>query len=168
MKRFLLTLGILLPMMAGATGIRDYISRQQIKLLISECRHCEGAEVVQMGPLGTGALKGAIRLAAISDPDARDILKLIKGINGISVFDFSGCCEEDKNDITYRLEGILGKAEVLMEAKEGSDRFSLFGVVDDNSQELNDLVMYAPNDCALICLFGSIPADKAVHIIDND
>ena len=76
--------------------------------------------------------------------------------------------DEDKNDITYRLEGILGKAEVLMEAKEGSDRFSLFGVVDDNSQELNDLVMYAPNDCALICLFGSIPADKAVHIIDND
>ena len=168
MKRFLLIIGILLPMMAGATGIRDYISRQQIKLLISECRHYEGTEVVQLGRLGTGALKGAIRIAAMSDPEAREILKLAKGIKGISVFDFSGCCEEDKNDIISRLEGILGKAEVLMEAKEGSDRVSLFGVVDDNSQMLNDLVMYAPNDCALICLFGSIPAEKAVHIIDND
>ena len=168
MKRFLLIIGLLLPMMAGAITVRDYISRQQIKTLISECRQYEGVEVVQLGQIGTGALKGAIRLASLSDSDARNIAKLTKGIKGISIFDFEGCPDHHKDIIRSRLERILANGEVLMEARDGGDQITIYGLVDEKGDKIRDFIMYAPADCALICLFGTISTDKVIHIIDND
>ena len=155
-------------MTAGAITVKDYISRQQIRSLISECRNIEGADVVQMGRLGTAAVKGAIRLAALSDSDARNLCRLTKGIKGISVFDFEGCCDADKNYILTRLDRILAGGEVLMEMRDEGETVTIYGVVDDRGDEIRDFILYAPADCALICLFGSIPTEKIVHIVNND
>lgn len=155
-------------MYAGAITVKDYISRQQIRNLISECRHLEGADVVQMGRLGTAAVKGAIRIAALSDSDARDLARLTKGIKGISVFDFEGCCDDDKNHIRTRLDRILACGEVLMEMRDEGETVTIYGVVDNRGDEVRDFILYAPADCSMICLFGTIPVEKIVHIADND
>jgi len=168
MKRFILIIGILLPTLAGAVGIRESISRQQISSLISDCRNYEGAELVQLGRITTGALKGALRIASISDSEVRDILQLTKGIKSISVFDFDNCSDHHKDIIITRIDKILSGRELLMEAKDGRDRFTIYGVIDDEGGTVQDFIMYAPQDCALICLFGTIPVEKAIHIINND
>lgn len=168
MKRFLLIISLLLPMTAGAITVKDYISRQHIKSLISECRHLEGADVVQLGRFGTAAVKGLIRLAALSDSDAYNLAQLTKGIKGISVFDFEGCCDADKSYIISRLDRALSDGEVLMEMRDEGETVTIYGVVDDMGEEVRDFILYDPSDCALICLFGTIPTEKVVHIVDND
>ena len=144
------------------------LSKTKLTALISECRCCEGAEVVQMGRFSTGALKGLLRISTLGDPDARAFRKMIRGIHGLSVFDYDDCCERDKIAINRRLDKILRGQEVLMEVHDGDSHLMAFGVVDDTGDTRTDFVLYAPTECALICIFGSVPTEKVIHIINND
>lgn len=168
MKRFLLLLAILVPIVSQASSATDKLTKTRITACISDFSDCEGVEVVQLGRFATGAIKGAARVAALRDRDVRKALKMMKGIKGISIFDYDSCSEADKAAITARLDGIMTDGEVLMEAKDGDDKVKIFGVIDDKGDVIHDFVLYAPNDCALICIFGNIQTDKLVHIVDND
>ena len=165
MKRFLIAFSIILFSLSAAGS---NLSKTKLMALISECRCCEGAEVVQMGRFSTGALKGLLRISTLGDPDARAFLKMIRGIHGLSVFDYDDCCERDKIAINRRLDKILRGQEVLMEVHDGDSHLMAFGVVDDTGDTIKDFVLYAPTECALICIFGSVPTEKVINIINND
>lgn len=168
MKRLLLIIGILLPMMMQGVTVRNTLTKSRLTSFISDCRCYEGAEVVQLGRLATSALKGAVRISGIGDPDVREALSLIKGIKSMSIFDYDDCSDADKAFITSRLDKILADGEILMEAKDGADKMRIYGVVDEGGDTVRDFILYAPHDCALICIFGSISTKKAIHIVDND
>lgn len=168
MKRFLLLLAILVPIVSQAASATDKLTKSRIKACISDFSSCEGVEVVHLGRFATGAIKGAASVAALGDSDVREALGLMKGIKSISIFDYGSCSEADKEAIAARLDGILTDGEVLMEAKDGDDKVKIIGVIDDKSGVIHDYVLYAPNDCALICIFGNKQNEKLVHIVDND
>lgn len=168
MKRIIILLAILVPIVSQAASATDKLTKAQIKACISDYSNCQGVEIVRLGRLATGAIKGAARVAALDDPEMREALKLMKGIKSISIFDYDSCSEADKAAIAMRLEGILTGGEVLMEAKDGNDRMKIYGIMDESGNAINDFVLYAPNDCALICIFGNNQTDKLVHIVDND
>ena len=107
-------------------------------------------------------------MAAIDDPDAKEALRLMKGVRGIYVFDFEDCSQHDKSRITRRLNRILSGSEVLMEASEGGDKMRIYGVVDENAGTVKDFVLYTPTDCVLICIFGTISMDTVSSIVTND
>ena len=168
MKRFIILLAILVPIASQAASATDRLTKARITACISDFSSCEGVEVVRLGRFATGAVKGAARVAALGDPDVKEALGLMKGIKSISIFDYGSCSEADKEAIAARLDGILTDGEVLMEAKDGDDKVKIFGVIDDKGGTIHDIILYAPNDCALICIFGNIKNEKLVHIVDND
>ena len=168
MKRLLLIICILIPVAAMASTPGKRVSKSRITSFISECRHYDGVEVVRLGRIATGALRGVMRVAAMGDPDVRDALRLMKGVNGVAVFDFEDCSEYDKSRITSRLNRILSGSEVLMEASDGGDKMRIYGVVDESADSVKDFVLYTPSDCALICIFGSISMDAVAKIASND
>lgn len=168
MKRFIILLAILVPIASQAASATDRLTKARITACISDFSSCEGVEVVRLGRFATGAVKGAARVAALGDPDVKEALKLMQGIKSISIFDYDSCTEVDKLAITARLDGILADGEVLLEAKDGSDKVKIFGVIDEKGGTIHDIILYAPNDCALICIFGNIKNEKLVHIVDND
>ena len=168
LKRLLLIFCILFPVATMASTPVKRVSKSRITSFMSECRHYDGVEVVRLGRITTGALRGVIRLAAVGDPDARNALRLMKGVNGVAVFDFEDCSEYDKSRITRRLDRILSGSEVLMEASDGGDKMRIYGVVDETADKVRDFVLYTPSDCALICIFGSISLDAVARIASND
>ena len=157
MLRLLLIISILLP-----------VSKASITSVISDCRNCEGVEFVHLGRAATGALKIAVRLSAIDDPDAREALRLMRGIHGISILDYSSCSSGDKNRITRRLERALTGSEKLIETSDDGSKMSIYGVVDDEAGTVRDFVLYTPSDNALICIFGSISMDAIAKIASDD
>ena len=158
---------VLCPLAAGAVTVKDRIRSAQVKALVAECRGYEGAEVINAGRLITGAVKGAIRLAAVGDAEAREITKLIGGVKSISILDFEDCSLEDKNVIRGRIDRVFSGVEPLMEVRDDGDLLLIYGVVDEPASTLRDFIVYSPCDGNLICLFGSIGTDKAVHIINQ-
>lgn len=168
MKRILLILSLLLPVAAFAGTPQKTISKAGISAVISECRHYEGAEVVSLGRFATAAMKGVIRIAAKDDPDAREAISVMKGVHGISVLDFEDCSEKDKARIIKQLDKILSGSDMLMEASDNGEKMRIYGVMDEKTNEVKDFVLYAPSDCSLICLFGTLSMDAMAKIASND
>jgi hypothetical protein len=168
MKRILLIIGILASLSALAGTRTKTVTSTSIITVISDCRHYEGVEVVNLGRIATAALKGAVRIAAINDPDAREALKIMNGIRGITVLDFEDCSGSDKAIISRRLERALSGSDMLMEASDSGDKMKIYGVMDEKSDKLQNFVMYSPSDCALICIFGSISMDVVAKQAFND
>ncbi len=158
MKKVLIFFALLMPLAASAAQPARSASRTAIASIVSEFHGYDGVEVVKLGRLATGALKSVVSLAGISDPDTREALKMIEGLKGLTVVEY----EDAPSDIRYRLdrriERALQKCELLMEAKGDDGRMRMFGSVDANGA-VRDFVIYAPDDCSLICLFGKMSMD---------
>lgn len=168
MKRFLLIAGILLSFSALAGAQGKTVSKTGITTAIAECRMYEGAELVKLGRIATAALKATIRLSSLDDPDAREALRIMKGIKGLTVLDYEDCSQADKARIARKLERALSGSEVLMEASDDGGKMSIYGIVDDRAETVRDFVLYSPSDCSLICIFGSISMDTLAKIASND
>lgn len=166
-KRLLLMLCILCSLTAGAVTIKDRVRTSQVKALVAECRSYEGAEVINAGRLITGAVKGAIRLAAVGDAEAREITRLLKGVKSISILDFEDCSPEDKETICSRIDRLFSGIEPLMEVRDDGDLLLIYGAVDASAARVRDFIVYSPGDGTLVCLFGKVDVDKVVHIINQ-
>ena len=168
MKRFLLIISILLSCQAFAGTPGRTTTKTGIASTITECKNIKGVELVKLGRASTAALKGAIRLATISDSEAREALKMMKGIRSITVLNYEDCSQSDRDKISRKLERALSGSEVLIEASDGGEKMRIYGLVDKKTDKVRDFVMYTPSDCTLICIFGSISMDAIAKIASND
>ena len=167
MKRIttLIVLILLLPLGAGAG---ENVKKSRLSSFISEYRYCDGVELVRLGPLATSAIKATVRISAAGDKDAIQTLRALGGVKKLMVFDYEDCRPELKEKISRRLKRILDDSELLLEAKDGQDGVRIYGITDGEGETVRDLVLHAPGDCALICVFGKISMDSIAKLIDNN
>lgn len=142
------------------------MAKERLMSLIGEYAYKDGFEVVRLGTLGTSILKGTIKIAASCDEDGRMISDAIKDIRRIAVVEYEDSDNRTKEEFESRLERILESSELLMETKEEDKAMRIYGIIDEEGSSLKDFVMYTPGDCALICLFGSIPIETLAKIAE--
>lgn len=147
----------------GASGI----PKDKLMNVVNEYRPYDGFEVVKLNSLATKALKTAIRIAALGedDKDIRELLKVITGIKKIAVVDYEDCSEDIRNSFNRKVGKILQDQDILMQVKDSSDSMTIYGVVSDDAGTVKDFVLYSPENCALICLFGSISMGTVVEMV---
>lgn len=141
---------------------KSSVPKEKLMTLVSEYSGKEGFEVVKIGSFGTAALKTVMRLS-VSDDDSEEvqmILKAMKGIKKMAIIEYDKCNEKTRDAFNSKLEKALSSSELLIEAKDGSDAMRIYGIYNEDENTVHDFVLFAPNDCALICLFGSIPLDS--------
>ena len=86
----------------------------------------------------------------------------------MSVLDYEDCSTAVRERISARLDRALVGSELLMEAKGDDSAMQIFGVVDDKTGTVRDFVLHAPDDCTLICIFGSISMDAVSKVLADD
>ena len=167
MKRIVATILLLLTftVVFAQTG-KSGVPRERITSLINEFRGYDGFEVVRMNSLGTSAIKALVRMSALSDgdKDSRALLDVLKGIKKIAVVDYEDCERNVKDRFSRKIGRALSSADLLMEVKDGTEVLKMYGVVSDDSAVVKDFVMFSQEDCALICLFGSISLDAVMKM----
>ncbi|MCR5518854.1 MAG: DUF4252 domain-containing protein [Bacteroidales bacterium] len=154
MKKFITLLLLLILPLGGLAG--NNVPKAKLSAFISEYRHCPGVELVKMGAFPTMIIKNLIRANIEDDPEDRAAMEAISGVRKIMIFEFEDASAAVRNRMVRNLDEILGGSELLMEVKDDDDRMLMYGVVDEKSGKVRDFVLYAPDECALICLFGSI------------
>ncbi|MBO4611290.1 MAG: DUF4252 domain-containing protein [Bacteroidales bacterium] len=159
MKKKIILILVCLMSFAGIAFSATPLTRARLTSLIRECKNYEGTEVVRLGSFTTGALKGLVWIASSGDPDAKEFLKLCRGIKSMSIMEFEDCHPADRAYINERIQGLLDDSDVLMDIKEDGQHLSIYGVFDENKNTIGDFVLYSAEDCALICLFGKISMD---------
>lgn len=136
-------------------------SVERLPSIISEYSIYDGFDVVKVGSVGTSLLKAIGGISAIvdKDEDIARVLKMAKGIKRIAVVDFEDAAEKQKKSFTSKVSRALSSSELLFSAKDGSDRVDVYGITSDRDGSVTDIVMFCPDDGALICFFGTISLD---------
>ena len=162
----IIVLALSLPLAGNANAQGKTVPGSQISLLISEYKAYDGFEAVKVGRLATGVIKSLISSGAMesSDPEVKELKRLIKGIKKLAVVDYSDCDLEVRQGFTQKMGRLLSGADMLMEVKDGSDIMRMYGVVDDKGGKVKNFVLFSPEDCTLICLFGTISLDSVMNL----
>lgn len=167
MKRFTIALLMLAICITGCAQTKKTgCQNDRLMELVSEYSGKDGFEAIRIGSFGTSIMKGAVKVAAAAedDCDARKAEKMMKGINKMAIVSYDSCNSRTRDSFNSRLEKILESSEMLMEMKDDSSSMKIYGSLAPNGNTIHDIIMYAPADCALICLFGSIPTDSIMEI----
>ncbi|MBQ7773066.1 MAG: DUF4252 domain-containing protein [Bacteroidales bacterium] len=169
MKKLILILGIVVPVLASAAtpGYRANKNRR-IGSFIADCRHYEGAETVHLGTFATKIGKGILQIASIDDPEAQELLKLIKDVKSLYVFNYEDCTRNVKDKVNSRLEKMLEGSEMLLEAKDGEEKIMIYGVADEAEGKVKDFILHTPSECAVICILGSISTEALAKLAFDD
>ncbi len=169
MKKLLaLLLLIMLPLAAFAGRPAKRSNNVRLSSLITECRQYEGAEVVNLGWMGTALIKGIIRVSADNDPEARAALKLLSGVKRFGVLEFSDCSQAARERITDRIDRFLDRSEILMEVKQDDTRLSIYGLLDDAAGTVRDIVLYDAESSVLMFVKGTVSMEAVGTLMADD
>lgn len=170
MKKFITLLAIMVLCLPAIAGNRTGKAVPKDKLfgVISEYRHNDGFHVIRLGNLATSLVRSAAKIAVKVDGDqeAAEALRMINGVKKVWVVEYEACSGPVRDSFNSKLKNVLGGSELLMEVKDDEDQVFIYGIVDDDASAVRDFVVYVPEDCALICMFGSISMDAVSKLIE--
>lgn len=166
MKKFILTMmiALVLPLWNADARKKDM---SDLTALIKEYKSYDSFDCVSVGGVLLSLMRSMVRSEAAGDPDAMAALSLLKGINHITVADYDDCPSDIKASFVSRATAILGSFEMLMEAKDSESSIVIYGNMSHNAEILNDVIVYAPQDGALICIEGKISMSDLGTIMES-
>lgn len=168
MRRFLTLMSlVLVSAVCYAGNDAKGVRQDRLLELIGDYSDNEGFNVLQIGAVGTSAIRTIVGAAAVldNDPDLADAMDVIRGIRKIALVDYAGCPDDAREGFDRRLDKLLENCDILLETKDDGGVMRLFGVIDEKSEEVKDFILYSPTNCALICLFGRIRLDTIAKIV---
>lgn len=104
--------------------------------------------------------------AEADDPEEKAVLDMIKGVNKFVVVNYEDASQTARATFAAKLNGLFGKTEKIIEVKDGEDEVNIYGTSVNGGESIDDIMIYIPSDCALICVLGSISADRIADIIE--
>ena len=133
--------------------------------IVNEYEFEPGCDVVSVGNLGLDIIKILGKLSADSKED-KEVLSVFDGINKILVVDYEEMEVSKRQVLNSRLNDVLEEAEKIIEVKDEEDTLLVYGTTGkEGGETINDIIIYVPADCALICFWGSIKFDKLADLI---
>lgn len=166
MRKYIIAILLMAPVLTGAVKMQQAIRQEKLIGIINDYKRCDGFDIVKLGPVGTSAIKGLIRVSEknYDSQEVKDALSIINGVKIIAIVEYEECSEDIREKFNYRIFKALESSELLMEVKDGSEVMKMYGLVSENTAEVKDFILFSPEDCTLICLFGSIPIDAISKI----
>ncbi len=166
-KMVVVMLLILASAAVFAKSGENAVRQEKLLELISEYSEKKNFNVIRISSFGASAIKDVVRAASAfdGDKDLKDTLEVIKGIRGGVIVKYGDCSEAVRRGFDRRLGELLENCDVLFEAKYGEDMIRMYGVIDENAEDVKDFILYIPSDAALMCLFGTIKLDAVAKIV---
>ena len=132
--------------------------------VVSDYNLEQGFEVVSLGGLGLGLIR-LIATAAVGTEEEKAAIELMDNLKRVIVVVYDEAESSRKASFERKIGGILDNAEKIMEVKDEGDVVNIYGTSSDDGGKIDDLIIYNPGECALICLFGSISSQKVADLI---
>lgn len=167
MKKFICSIVVVmlvLPVVACAQ-----VSKSRVVNLVQAYRGCPGFEVVNVGPLGLSLMKALARVSGETeeDEDLALVLQAADGLRGVAIVDYSEASDRDKRKFSEKAAKFFMESEKLVEIKDEGERVLMYGTSDESGKVISDFVLFAPDECALICLFGDIPVETVMKLAEQ-
>lgn len=164
-------------------GIRKSVNKSRINTLVEELRaeaRAEGIDsdresltlpgiklvsennldIVSIGSLGISVIKLGTRMSGEDAEEMRMARSLFKGIKKLMIVSYDECPVELRERFNRKVARTLNGCELLIEAKDEGEKVSIYGTSSRDGSKISDIVLFAPDDGALMCFFGTIDAAR--------
>ena len=158
MKRFIFALMMLAATISCAAESKTVNS---VISIVSEYSSDPDIDVISIGKLGIDIVTVLGKLS-VETKEEKDVLALLSGFNKILVADYEDAEISKRQEINSKLTKALEGAEKIIEVK---DTVLIYGTSVNDGEKLEDIIIYIPEDCALICFVGSIDFDKLTDLV---
>ena len=162
-KIIFVTLSLLIAAFVGIAANRN-VDTSIILNTISDYKHASGVQVISIGKLGLGFAKFAANLSAESEED-KAALAILNGINKVVVFNYEEAPEAKQKELNSKLSQLFNNAEKILEVKDEEDTVNIYGTSVNGGESIDDLMIFIPEDYTLICVLGSISAERIADLI---
>ena len=123
----------------------------------------DGFEVVRLGRLALSGIRTAASFDKDLDAEDRAALKAFKGVRSLTIVEFEDASAADKASFLEKLDKILDKMELILEAKDGGETVSIYGI--DDGKRIKDVVLVS-SDGDVISVKGSINLDQIGNLME--
>lgn len=161
----LIATSIVLSASANALAAESGKSTQKsVSAVIKKYSHEKYVESMNLGRIGLSAFRTVIRLS--SDKDDRAMLELTRNIHSMSMMEYEDCSARVRKQISAEIETALSGSSMLMELHDDDETVRIYGTVAADGKSVSDTVIFIPEDCALICFYGSVGIDALQNSVD--
>ena len=136
---------------------------EKIGDIVKQYSHREGFEVMNLGRLLMGTLRAAALLDSDMDEEDRAALNAFSRVNRLVVVDFEDASEADKTSFRRKVEKVLDKMELIVEAKDSGETIRIYGIQNDTN--LKDVILYS-SDGTLLSVSGSIDLEHIGELME--
>lgn len=166
MKKVILLLAIAV-LTAGTCHTSDArpVPERRLVNIVNSFRGTGGFEIVKVGRLGMTLARSVVGMSEeASDPETKQVLDLIDGVHRVLVVDYEDASERERSIFSSRVGSALASCDLLMSAEDDGSSVNIYGRFDEKSGNVEDLVLFVPEDCALVCVFGKVSMENVGKI----
>lgn len=171
MKRILLLLMLSLAASSGMApgAAARTVPEQRLVNIVNGFRGTEGFEVVKVGRLGVWLMRSVAGMSeAGADPEFRKAVKVMNGVRRVVVVEYEDGPERERRLFNDRISSALRNSDLLMSVNDGGSSVSIYGTTDERTGDMRDVVIFTPDDCALVCVFGRISMEAVAELLKDN
>ncbi|MBQ4022347.1 MAG: DUF4252 domain-containing protein [Bacteroidales bacterium] len=181
MKRFLVTLFVLLSVTAvcqarrtpGKSDIQAMVNDMRAEARLAgissdkESVSLPGIKVVSDANVEMVSIGGIAMKLGKSISGLNREMPAVRGISSMLVVSYEDCPVHIKDKFNAKMSNALRGCELLMEAKDNGEKMSIYGNTARDGERVNDIIMFVPQEGALICFFGSIDSKDLADLVES-
>lgn len=149
---------------AGAAA-RKKVSPGSIAGLVREYALYEGFDVVSVGSLGLGLVRLIGRRTAETEEE-KAVFDLMGGLRKVVVVEYVGAGQDKIDSFNRKMSDLLEGVEKIVEVKEDGEKLDIYGMPSDDGEKIEDVIVFIPEDCTLVCIFGSINSQDVIRLME--
>lgn len=156
---------LMLAGVVAAAAERGKSNTREVIDLVRSYNHNDGFEVISVGKLGIGLTR--MIAEANADEDEKAALDILRNINKVVVVSYDDAEKARQDAFNVRMGKVLEGAEKIMEVKSEGETVNIYGTSVNGGESIDDLLIFIPENCVLLCILGSISAERIADLIEK-
>lgn len=141
-----------------------HVNTNNVINTIGEYKDVSGVQVISVGKLILGLGKFAAKLSVDSEEE-KAALEILNGIDKVVVLNYEDAAEAQKNELNARFSDLFNQTETILEVKEDGATVNIYGTSVNEGESIDDLMIFIPEEYTLVCVLGSISAERISDLI---
>ncbi len=149
----------------------------QLAKLAGNFDKVEGFEVLKVGGLMMDVMKLAMKSASKEElemdesevKEMKSAFAVMNGVKGMLMVDYEDASESDRARFNAGVQEILSQnVDLIIETKEDGEKVRMYGKILDDGATVQDLIIFTPDDGALMCFNGKLAFSEAMKMAESE
>lgn len=147
------------------SAVARTVSERRIVRIVNGFRGTGGFEIMKIGKAGLLLVRSVAGMSGeLDDPEAKEALKLLKGIDRVILVDYGEASERERDLFNRRIASALHSDGLLLSVKEDDSAVNVYGTYNKRSGDVDDLAVCLLDESSFVCVFGKLSVEDVMKL----